>query len=324
MLYCLMKQQEISDIIDGLPKGRTLFHYFKDRYALELLSYFAGTGITVRDIKASPYSRFLRKPIMKEVLDRNPSGVIDRENVRKVWPRESEVYLLTLGSWGGSRTRQRGRWYYQTSRPGFNLVLQLNFSGKHNEAYQAFLKPQQKDLMVHSDHPNNPERCTLAWARMDIDLHHSQALIEEVQTDWIKIALDWKGDYEWYLARNLPLCEIRSRFNDEGFGRTYILEYIKQVLRSHMNQWDEAMLFAAIWFLREELGIRNIFYHTFESGNLLKGLEFCQPPRSLYTRLPARFCFQPTHELPLFLQRKVAKQTRKKLKHDIPLYKLEF
>ena len=62
------------------------------------------------------------------------------------------------------------------------------------------------------------------------------------------------------------------------------------------------MLAAAVWFLRSELGLKRIFYYTFDTGNELKRLACDKPPRSLYTDLPRRFCFRRTHNGPLFLR----------------------
>ena len=48
-----MHQTQIKEIIGCLPKGRTLFSYFKDRYALMLLTHFIGSGKPMREIKQS-------------------------------------------------------------------------------------------------------------------------------------------------------------------------------------------------------------------------------------------------------------------------------
>ena len=63
------------------------------------------------------------------------------------------------------------------------------------------------------------------------------------------------------------------------------------------------MLAATIWFLREEIGISRIYYHTHEYGAQLKRIRWGLPPRSLYTSLPRRFCFERTEEAPEFLVR---------------------
>lgn len=35
-------------------------------------------------------------------------------------------------------------------------------------------------------HPVSRQRNTLAWARLDLDLNSATALIEEIQSDWIR------------------------------------------------------------------------------------------------------------------------------------------
>ncbi|MGL4666681.1 MAG: hypothetical protein ACRCWR_01975 [Saezia sp.] len=64
------------------------------------------------------------------------------------------------------------------------------------------------------------------------------------------------------------------------------------------------MLWAGISFLREEIGICDIFYHSFDGGRFLKRIDGNRLPlRSLYTNLPRRFCFAPTQEAPEFLHK---------------------
>ena len=61
------------------------------------------------------------------------------------------------------------------------------------------------------------------------------------------------------------------------------------------------------YFLKEEIGINTIFYHTFEGGNFLKGIDYAKkPPRSLNTSLPKKFCFELTNQYPAFLSNRIA------------------
>jgi hypothetical protein len=76
------------------------------------------------------------------------------------------------------------------------------------------------------------------------------------------------------------------------------------------------------------LGLHRIYYHTWESGNRLKYLEdksWGQPPRSLYTALPKRFCFDTTHEAPGFLLKGRATRSKKGplRRREVPFYVLE-
>lgn len=59
---------------------------------------------------------------------------------------------------------------------------------------------------------------------------------------------------------------------------------------------------ATIWFLVHELGIKAIFFHTFESDQILKKIGEDPPPKSIYTDLPKKFCFEETHNGPLFIR----------------------
>ena len=91
--------------------------------------------------------------------------------------------------------------------------------------------------------------------------------------------------------------------------------YAKNVLAPNAKVWEEAMLAAAIDFVRHELGINSIFYHSFEVGALLKNIRHTKPPRSLYTKLPKQFAFQKTLEGPEFLMReKRVQKLHKKVK----------
>ena len=294
-----MEQHEINQIVAELPKGRTLFPYFKDQYALRLLSTFVGESTDVRTIKRSRFAGLLDKPILKNFLAQHGHDTITQDDLACIWPCEPEYYRLSLGIWGDSG--YWGQYWQQTSRPGKNLVLQLNFPNKHNVVYQREIFQRQKQHPFRwSSHPvHRGDEYTLAWARLDIDPVHGIALIEEIQTDWIRSA------------------KVRSRTQPD------VRRYIEQALQTHLGMWDEAMLSATLWFLRRELGITQVYYHTVESGLRLKGFgpDESQPPRSLYSKLPRRFCFTKTPNLPDFLlrHRRVRREVRK---GELRMYRL--
>ncbi|MEO1855739.1 MAG: hypothetical protein ABGY95_00010 [Rubritalea sp.] len=60
------------------------------------------------------------------------------------------------------------------------------------------------------------------------------------------------------------------------------------------------MLSAAISFIRQELGLRSIFYHTPQSGAAYTGSTAEDAPRSNYTKLPQKFCFSLSESRPSF------------------------
>jgi hypothetical protein len=146
---------------------------------------------------------------------------------------------------------------------------------------------------------------TLAWARIDMDLDRGEALIEEIQTDWIRVVMKSRRDFERYEADgNDQGRYIPYYIKELGCDSQQLNRYIEETLQPHMALWQEAMLASAIWFLKEEIGISSIYYHTFEFGCKLKRISGTRPPQSLYTRLPFRFCFEKTDRAPEFLLNK--------------------
>ncbi len=125
------------------------------------------------------------------------------------------------------------------------------------------------------------------------------------------------------------LPELFAGYWDLG-GPTYRLtlgtwgnlrRYREETLRRHGRYWAEYTLHAALWFVCEELGIRRIWYHTFESGLALKDIRYSHPPRSLYTTLPRRFCFQQVAGWPAFL---ACRRTRRVARTDgLQMYRLD-
>ncbi|MFK7889130.1 MAG: hypothetical protein AB8G16_19920 [Gammaproteobacteria bacterium] len=287
-----MNNKEIDEIIECLPKGKTPFYYHKDRYALLLLKLATEGIVTKRDISGGRFGQLLSKRVVKDVLGLCGDGKISAEHFDALWPLRYECYFLTLGRWGS-----RSRTWDQTSRAGQNLVLQLNFSSEHDDPYRKLVDPEDERPFEYSGHPiARPPLHTLAWSRLDIDLDSGVALIEEIQNDWVRKALWRRRWVTGYLTDKAP--------SEERLKARRFLMYLESVLKRHTAMWDEAMLSATIWFLREELGIRRIFYHTHESGSVFKSIICGKPPRSIYTVLPRKFCFIQTDERPEFLQEK--------------------
>ena len=262
-----MDIRELDELFRMLPEGRTVFHYFADRYATSLLGYACGDGTSVRELKRSRFSKLLRRPAIRDILAQSGGRPLRRDDFDAYWPATRQGYVLSLDRWGDDADDWE-REYDQTCRPGYNLVLQLNFPRTHDRRFQDVFD----ESFNHVGHPADPRnRYTLAWARVDVDFDHDEALIEEIQSDWV------------YRA------ETELRFAPED-GR--VRTYVEQHLQPHRRWWADAMLTAAIRFLREEIGIRRIFYHTFTSTRRLKDCFYAPPPRSLYSRLPRRFCFE--------------------------------
>ena len=295
-----MEKETVHEIIACLPQGRTLFYYHKDRYALQLLSWaIQHAHVAINELRHSRYARLLEKPLIRRLLAESGHGYLSREQLLNCWESPFEIFSLTLGIWGGYR-----RWDNQTSRPGYNLVLQVNFSNQHDHDYRKLVRPTEDDAFAFTCHPifERQAECyfrqTLAWARIDLDFHDDVALIEEIQSDWI-------SETHWILKKRLSNFSEKERPAIYGVGGNTedLRYYLTHILDKYVRLWDEAMLTAALWFIREELGIHHIYYHTFETGTTLKSIRGRQPPRSLYTELPRRFCFEISKEAPIFVVR---------------------
>lgn len=291
-----MDKHTVDEIIACLPQGKTFFYYFKDRYALMLLAQAVADEMSITALKQTPYARLLNKPLIKQYLAKAGNGQLKRDTLDAIWEPEPLIFLLGLSTWGNKR---KDSWY-QTSRAGYNLVLQLNFSNQHEAAYRALVKPRHNHVFnPYAMHPIAKEPCgamfrnTLAWARIDLDFEHDQALIEEIQSDWVREVRDMEGELKDYMD-NEPMYE-----RGMNGRKRHVSKYLNQIITPYIRIWDEAMLAATLHFIRNELGIRTVFYHSFETGAVLKQ---CNPPRYLYRDLPRRFCFEKTSEIPAFLQ----------------------
>lgn len=144
----------------------------------------------------------------------------------------------------------------------------------------------------------------MAWARLDIDPEGGEALIEEVQSDWIRDANHAAAQ----ALTSLLAGELKrpSWLGDVGCDALQLFRYVEYVLCNHRKIWDQAMLAASLWLLRERLGIRRIYMHTFESGSVLKKIAGRRPPRSIYEQVPRSFCFERVTGIPKFLRRDLA------------------
>lgn len=298
-----MDTAAVEEVLACLPAGRTLFPYYKDRYALMLLANAAGNGIGVAELKRRRIGALLGRPAVREVLARCGDGRLRADDLHGHWPAGHEQFLLTASRWGcGPHDREARLAWWQTSRPGWNLVLQLNFSTAYEQALAACLDGSRDPLGVNF--PLHPVRIrgrdrfyrqTLAWARIDLEFDDDVALIEEVQSDWIR----WVGDaLERWLASREGGDPTSRR------GEAAVRTFLEERLPHYRALWQEAMLAATIAFIRDELGIRTVYFHTPQSNRVVKGLSGSgEAPRSIYTALPRRFCFERTAEGPVFIER---------------------
>lgn len=301
-----MDRETIQWLMQALPKGRTVYYHFPDRYALLLLEHFVGEeGKPITEIKSSPFASLLNKPTVKVILADLGGKHLRSWDLMKAWPQIQDGYRLTVGTWPELDEKPQPNWH-QITRRGWNLVLQLNFSFSHNRILAKTVENWQRPL-EWSPHPINKENeITLAWSRIDIDLETGEALVEEIQSDWVR--------------------DVKSyAMNSWSENQTSWKEYYEEVMHPKTKRWPETMLTATLWFLLAEIGIRQIFYHTADTGVKMKNIESTPPPRSLYTSLPQKFCFQKTHNGPQFIRDWNNRQLHKRfIDPSTTWYNLEF
>lgn len=287
LLIKKMKISTVEEIIACLPQGRTIFPYYRDRYAALLLGWVLHQRTAIADIKRSRYAPLLKKPAISKVLEHCGDGTLSERELDMAWAEPNDQYLLTLTSWGNT-----DRSWQQTSRPGANLVLQLNLTDSYRRVIEKLFG--DADYFQFDGHPVRQKsvdkfyRPTLGWVRMDIDLGTNAVLIEEIQSDMFR---DLKYEAGYLRKRKTQLCWLEQQQ----------LEFCDLMITQHGKLWTEALLSAALWFIHEELGLKEIWYHSFETGSRLKRIRHNHPPRSLYTALPRKFYFERTSEHPEFL-----------------------
>jgi len=300
-----------------LDFGYRPWYYFKDRYALYLLSKYMHGAKTIGQLKKSQYAHLLEKKAMKQLAAKLPKGLLTPDHLTTYWPEDTEAFTLSLGKWGAYNGKHRKDWWEQTSRPGMSLVLQLNFSHEHDVRYHKLFRHSKRELFGTTCHPvAEDHHNTLAWARLDVDLEADEVLVEELQTDWLRDVKMELNNWEDAMKQNKsnPSTQLQQYNYWLGINYGNFRKYWESI-RHYEKIWSEAMLTAAIELSVQELGIRNIYYHSFETGNLLKGLNgrSC-PPKSLYTRLPKKFGFQLVQQPPKLLSNQ--QYLKKYLKKD--------
>ncbi len=303
------------------------FHYYPDRQSPWVLAHTLEGHARVASLCQTPFGKLLDRPGLKPLVAQS-GGTLHQGDVQAlahadrfeafdglsraglaaleaVWSLQWQDFLLSFTHWGTC-----GEWdRLQMSRPGGHLVIQLGFPGDHAALMGRYLDQSARRKFEETLHPSRKTgRPTLAWARVDIDFDRGEALIEEVQSDWLHLV---KAEVEW-LAQQNP----RSR-------ETIANQAYKQaVFRQYAKLWPNAMLLATLMVLRDVVGLRRIWMHQPGSGAILKGIRHTLPPRSLYTALPKAFCFAPVAEMPEFIvpsrrrrQSGVERNRRKAVQH---------
>ncbi|MEW8507134.1 MAG: hypothetical protein AB2598_10535 [Candidatus Thiodiazotropha sp.] len=304
-----MDRNETEELLACLSEERTLYPYCRDYYAVQLLRIAVNRHLSIRDLKRSNFAKLLNKSSITPLLHSCGNGRLTRDLLVSYWQEPGTTYLVTVGVWESSRSDP----YAQTSRPGVNLVLRLNFNHQHDRLFKQLIRPTRDGIFNYWGHPvlqrgdRDYYRETLAWARLDMDLERNEVLIEEIQSDWVR-------DVAW-LHRWLDRCDTDGHVMQCYAFRTTaasVRRYLKFV-EPLLKEWSQAMLAATVDFIDRELGLKYIWYHTWEVGNYLKRIRGnCLPPRSLYTALPKQFCFEHSDRLPgLLSDRRTIKRLRR-------------
>ena len=271
-------------------------------------------------MKQSPWAFLLDKPLLKKQTASLPRQRIRPLDLQTYLPESVFYFDMTFDFWGFHKRHRNDAWY-QTSRPGFNLVLQLNFGAWHDAKYYQLVQPKaEKHPFRWTCHPvaeNN--KLTMAWSRLDVDLENGVVLIEEIQNDWFRNVREIHRSLSNLVKRRPKIVNRHYLFKEANCTAKQFFEYSKTIAQPHQKIWEEAILSASIHFIRKELGITDIYYHSFEGGKLLKD---CEPPRSLYSSLPRKFGFQRTQQAPLFIRK--CQYLKKKLRDNtIDWYRLQ-
>lgn len=286
-----MDKSVADEIIACLEGDRWLFNYFRDRYAFLLTAWSSAGQVELSD---TVLKQLRHKPRLKQWFAERGGLDVDAQDLLNAWCDDTEPFVLSLGCWHGFEPS-----YDQVSRKGVNLVLRVGLNNRHTALLNHLVKPENDEVFQCSSHPVLqrdepwPYRNTLSWVRIDLDLETNEALIEEIQTDWIRMAR-WTVKAMRNNRRYDELKQIKgSAANVQKFCETSV-DPLSRI-------WDEASLAAALHFLINDIGIGCVYYHTFESGCAIKRLTWSRPPRSLYTQLPRRFGMRLVKQPPRFL-----------------------
>lgn len=300
-----MKTKTLNEILEVYDSAMP-FYYYKDKYLLDMLLEKTPDSIKIADLKNTAVAPLLDKSWFKQnVLAKCGNGVLDKQNLYSYWAQETKAFNITLGKWGNEPRKHIKNSWYQTSRSGYNLVLQLNFCSEHNNHYYNLLNPSPDNVGLFNTraHPVSKEKLiTLGWVRLDLDFETDEVLIEEVQNDWLRF---FDGNLKRIkLEQNdAKALELLQKMGI-GSGKKRFLKYA-EYLEGYKAIWDEALLSAAVWFVRKELQIAHIYMHTVKSGLLFKELQTSKPPVSLYSKLPKKMGFTLQNTAPAFLENEV-------------------
>lgn len=314
-----MKEKDAQELLHCLPHQRTLFPYCRDHYAVQLLRVASKRYPTIPALKRSPFGRLFDKPSVRSLTSACGNGRLDTGALTPYWQEPGNTYLLTVGIWSGRRQRDA-----QMSRRGANIVLRLHFNRQHDQLYTRTIQPTRANAFNGWGHPVLMQgerryfRETLAWARLDVDFHTNEVLVEEIQSDWVRRVRSLK-------LRASRCCDEACVLRGYGYRTTagQAHAYVSYA-ESLMHDWSHAMLAAVLHFAEHELGVSTLWYHTWNTGVALKGIDRdWAPPTSLYTRLPEQFCFEATRDMPRLLSTEPLRKRLNRHRIEPHFYKLD-
>ena len=299
------------------------FPYYRDRESAWLLQAHLTKDTPVRAVRQGAYAKLLDRPLIKP-LAAGGGGVLRVDDLAMLARADCAVDYDALSNAGYAAMEavydtpwldfevtydiwhHRDWQWAQMSRPNANLVVQLGFPTDHAQLLQRTIGTCERRKFEFDLHPIRTRgRPTLAWARLDVDQDTGVALIEEVQSDWLRFVRAYlKG-----LGRDRPRSRVLRNTRDYEAGLT--AQYDKV--------WAKALMTHVLILLRDRLGMREVFMHQPLPGATLKWIPHDLPPRSLYTDLPKSFCFAPTRKVPEFLRIKRRKHLRR-LDRSKPLF----
>jgi len=185
-----MKTATIDWVHECIDTQQKYFKYEKGLYVQNLLRIALKNGnLTKNELLGSSFGFLINKPEVKTMTKNTGSTLFDLNNLD--FNTQNEKYFgVSLGRWGED-LKHRNNSHYQTSCPGENLVLQLNFDLEHDLLYHdAFNVKEDGDNFTYSCHPIAKKANTMAWSRIDVDFETGEAFIEEIQNDWIREVFD--------------------------------------------------------------------------------------------------------------------------------------
>ncbi|MEO1493202.1 MAG: hypothetical protein AAFV19_13695 [Pseudomonadota bacterium] len=306
-----MKPEFRKELRELLP-AKKIFPYFAEREGGWLLHHRLRQPARIAELRRGPLAPLLTRPGVRDVVAACGRGWVTPENLLPLaepldalsresqlsGDRATEVALdtavaadwrevsITHSEWADGCNGFYRR-ELQVSRTGGNLVIQVNFPEAFQDEFDALFPIETRRALETRQHPVRKDLITMGWIRLDFERDGEDLLIEEVQTDWLRIAKRCRND----LAKQGPSAFEADR-----------LAFLDRALALYGRDWARMLMLVALDFARTRAGIRHVWMHQYLPGAKLKHIiEYDLPPRSLYTDLPRRFGFVRTDRAPAFL-----------------------